>query len=365
MKRGSFPMRVMCFSSSILLISAILGIASAQEAGKPVVNLSAEKIVQFGIVVKDADKVAKRFSEVFGTSWKFYEVRPKGIILHGKELGDPECLMKVAIGDMGGRSLKLIQPISGPSTYMEFLQKYGEGFLYFSLGTVMNHDQIVASLKKAGVGIEMQGRLGEKTTFTLLDTVEDLGCYIEMISPSWRDTESNMRLTGVFEQKGPAIINMATPLFSGGKRINQVGIVLKDEKKTAKRYQELLGIGPWTIAPIAKKSDAFLDEKPVSEQGMPGLHNDAAFAYLGDIQFELLKPAGGPSCHRKFLDRRGNGIQHVSFGRQADYDLVISGLKKAGINSEYSATLGGTSVVNYLAMQEQMGGFQVEITKFK
>jgi hypothetical protein len=40
-------------------------------------------------------------------------------------------------------------------------------------------------------------------------------------------------------------------------------------------------------------------------------------------------------------------------------------VKKAGINSEYSATLGGVSVVNYLAMQEQMGGFQLEITKNK
>ena len=361
----SLPNMVVSLASAAPAVLPAMGTVFAQEAGKPVVDVTAEKIVQFGLVVKDVNKVAKRFSEVFGTCWKFYDFKPKGIILHGKELGDVECLMKVAIGDMGGRSFKLIQPVSGPSTYMEFLQKYGEGFLYFSLGMVLNHDKYVAALKKAGVGIEMQGRLGEKATFTILDTLEDLGCYVEMISPGWNDTESNMQLTGVYEHKGPSIIDMAPPFFSGGKRINQVGIVLKDEKRTAKRYQELLGIGSWIVAPIAKKTDAFLDEKPVSEAGMPGLHNDAAFAYLGDIQFELLKPAGGPSCHRKFLDRRGNGIQHVSFGRQADYDQVVAASKKAGINSEYSATLGGTAVVNYLAMQEQLGGFQLEITKFK
>jgi len=55
----------------------------------------------------------------------------------------------------------------------------------------------------------------------------------------------------------------------------------------------------------------------------------------------------------------------VSFGRQPDYDQVITATKKAGINSEYSATLGGITVVNYLAMQDQLGGFQLEITKFK
>jgi len=359
----SLPNMAGSLASAALAVLPAMGTAFAREAGKPVVNVTAEKIVQFGLVVKDVNKVAMRFSEVFGTSWKFYDVKPKRIILHGKELGDVECLLKVAIGDMGGRSFKLIQPVSGPSTYMEFMEKYGEGFLYFSLGTVSDHDKFVAAQKKAGVGIEMQGRLGDKATFTILDTLEDLGCYIEMISPAWNDTESNVQLTAVYEHKGPSIIDMATPFFSGGKRINQVGIVLKDEKKGAKRYQELLGIGPWIVVPVAPKTNAFLDEKPVSEAGMDGLHNDAAFAYLGDIQFELLKPAGGPSCHRKFLDRRGNGIQHVSFGRQADYDQVIAASKKAGIHSEYSATLGGTAVVNYLAMREQLGGFQLEITK--
>jgi len=339
--------------------------AFAQGPVQPVVDLSAEKIVQFGLVVKDAEKVAKRFSEVFGmTPWRLYDFRPKGIVLRDKLLGDVECHLKVATADMGGRSFKLIQPVTGPSAYMEFMQKYGEGFLYFSLGTLMDHDAKVAALKKAGVGIEMQGLLGRTTTFTILDTLEDLGCYIELVSPAWGDAENNMQPAGVYEHKGPGIIDMATPLFSGGKRITQVGIVLKDEKRAAKRYQALLGVGPWRIAPGAQKKDAFLDEKPVPEEGLPGLHNDTAFAYLGDIQFELLKPAGGPSCHRKFLDKRGNGIQHVSFGRQTDYDRVIAELKKAGINSEYSATLGGNRIVNYLAMQDQMGGFQLEITKF-
>jgi len=365
MKRISSPNMDVSPASAAPAVLSATGTALAQEAGEPVINVTAEKIVQFGLVVKDVNKVTKRFSEVFGTCWKFYDFRPKGMILHGKELGDAKCLLKVAIGDMGGRSIKLIQPVSGASTYIDFMDKYGEGFLYFSLGTVLDHDKFVAALKKAGVGIEMQGRLGKKATFTILDTLEDLGCFIEMISPAWNDTEDYMQLTGVYEHKGSSIIDMAPPFFSGGKRINQVGIVLKDEKKAAKRYQELLGIGPWNVVPIAKKTDVSLDEKPVSEAGMPGLHNDAAFAFLGDIQFELLKPAGGPSCHRKFLDRRGNGIQHVSFGRQADYDRVIAAVKKAGINSEYSATLGGTAVVNYLAMQEQLGGFQLEITKNK
>jgi len=365
MRRESSSKMIVWLASAALAVLSVVGTAFAQEAGKPVINISAtgEKIVQFGVVVKDVDRVARRFSEVFGTSWRFYDFKPKGIILRGKDLGDMECLSKVAIGDIGGRSFKLIQPVSGPSTYMEFLEKHGEGFLYFSLGTVVVHKRIVDSLKKAGVGIEMQGRLGEKATFTILDTLEDLGCYIELISPAWNDTESNLQLTGVYEHKAPSIIDMAKPFFSGGKRINQVGIVLKDEKKAAKRYQELLGIGPWIFA-TPQRDEASFNEKPV-EAGMPGLRIDVAMAYLGDIQLELVKTAEGPNPQRKFLDRRGSGIHHLSVGWQADYDQVVAASKKAGINSEFSGSQRGLFVVNHLAMQEQLGGLVLEIIRLK
>ena len=143
MKEVSLPKMVVWFVLAAFLMCAYVETAFAQEPVKPVVNLTStgEKIAQFGIVVKDVDKVAKRFSEIFGTSWRFYDFKPKGIVLRGKELGDAECLMKVAIGDMGGRSFKLIQPVSGPSTYMEFLQNQGEGLLYFSLGFFEQNDR--------------------------------------------------------------------------------------------------------------------------------------------------------------------------------------------------------------------------------
>jgi methylmalonyl-CoA/ethylmalonyl-CoA epimerase len=160
------------------LLKFIMGTTGAQEPVKPVVNLSAEKIVQFGLVVKDVEKVAKRFSEVFGMSpWKFYDFKPKGIILHDKSLEDAECLIKVAIAHIGGRSFKLLQPISGPSTYMEFLQKYGEGFHYISLGTVLDHDKIVEALKKAGINSEYSATLGGVSVVNYLVMQEQMGGF--------------------------------------------------------------------------------------------------------------------------------------------------------------------------------------------
>ena len=75
-----------------------------------------------------------------------------------------------------------------------------------------------------------------------------------------------------------------------------------------------------------------------------------------------MRPGG---CHQWFLDRQGNGIQHLSFGLQADYAAVVDAMNKAGIGVEFSASLktgpfGGVSV-SYFASQYQLGGFQLEI----
>ena len=97
---------------------------------------------------------------------------------------------------------------------------------------------------------------------------------------------------------------------------------------------------------------------------MPGTRIDVAMAYLGDIQLELVKTAEGPNPQRKFLDRRGSGIHHLSIGWQADYDQVVAASKKAGINSEFSGKQP-LFVVSHLAMQEQLGGLVLEIIKLK
>jgi len=346
------------------------GAAFMQEAAmQPAVNLSGEKIIQISLVVRDMETVAKRFSEVFGVSWKFYDVRPKQILLHDKVLGDIDCRRRAALGAFGGRSFKLIQPVSGQSSYAEFLQKNGEGFYTIGFGTLASHDQVVSALRKAGIGIEMQGDLGNGSKFTVLETTEDLGCRIEFSSPAGQATETNLKQTGTFVPATAGIIDMDKPVFAGGKKFNQVGIVLKDEKKATKRFAELLGIQGWRYSSGPPGlTDAFLNEKPVPESAMPSL--DVAFGngWLGDIQIELIRPLGlqPGGCHQWFLDKHGNGIQHLSFGLQADHQAAVDAMKKAGIGREFSATLrsaGGTGgvSVSYFATQSQMGGFQLEM----
>lgn len=332
---------------------------------QPVVNLSGEKVFQISMVVKDVQKTARRFSDVFGPSWEFYELRPKQVVLHDEALGDVDCYLRLALGSFGGRSFKLVQPVSGRSTYAEFLQKHGEGFYSFSLGTLANHDAALEALRKAGVRIEMQGDMGNNSKFTILETVEELGSRVEFASPPNAGNETNLKQIGVFVPTRASIIDMGRPVISGGKRFSQIGIVLKDEKKGAQRFEQLFGIRVMRSGPIADLVEAWLNEKPVAKADLPSLTVEASHLGWGDMSIELLRPIGMKpgGCHQWFFDKHGNGFQHLNMGpRAGDYQAIVDGLNKAGIYREFNCSRGdGNSLVSYFAMEDQLGGFVLEL----
>jgi hypothetical protein len=325
-------------------------------------DLSAERILQISLVVKDANTVAKRFSEIFGISWKLYDLNPTRIMLHDHALANPDSL-KIAIGTFGGRSLKLIQPASGQTSYAKFLQKYGEGFYALGLGTLPNYEEVLSALKRSEIRIEMQGDMGNGSEFSILDATEDLGCRFEI--SNFVDPAFALKQTGEVNPSNAGFVDMDTPIFSGGKKINQVGIVVADEKKAAKRFEELLGIGNWTYdyGP-PELVNCFLDEQPIPEVAMESIDVAFAMTNLGDIQLEIIRPMGirPGGCHQRFIDRHGNGIQHVSFGLQPDYFAFVKAMKKAGIGVQFSASIKPFGVsATYFASQDQLGGFQLEI----
>ena len=332
--------------------------------GKGVVDLSHEKIVQFSLVVKDVEKTAKRFAQVFGVRSKLYSLRLSNTIWHSRDTGQG-CDLRLAIGNFGGRSVKLIQPVAGRSAYSEFLEKCGEGFYTIGLGTLLNHDDVVSALTKAGIGLEMQGEGDQGSRFSIMNTIADLGCRIEFCSPERPSGKRRIEQIGVVLPDGPGVARMEHPILSGGKKINQVGIVVNDEKKAAEKFEELLGIQGWTYdyGP-PNLVDAYMNEEAVQASDMEPLDVAFAMGWLGDLQVEIIRPIGlrPGGCHQRFLDRKGNGIQHVSFGIQGDYAEVVGAMKRAGIESEFRATIKDHGVTAcYFATQDQLGGFQLEI----
>lgn len=347
-----------------------LSMASAQTpspalAGKPAADFSRSKVTQICMVVRDAQRVAKHFSAVFGPSWRFYDFSPTNLTIANRASSQASCQLKLAVGNLGGYSFKLVQPVAGDSAYAQALEKYGEGFYSVVLATPFGVDQSLAGLKAAGVGIEMQGDIGDGSTFTVLDTSADLGLRIELIGAPKTAKADQLRQTGLYRAVAAPIIDMQRPVLEGGRRLNHIGICVDDEKRVAQRYQQLLGISDWHFLRIPVL-EYKLFGKALTEAELPSAETGQGSAYIGDTQLELLgvvmsEPGG---IHQHFYKKHGNAFQHMAIGPSAgDYEAEVAALNKAGFQWEIQAriSLGPRTVNgNYVSMEEQLGGFVLE-----
>ena len=308
-----------------------------------------KKINQIGIVVRDAVSTAKRYSELFGMGpWRFIDLKPTRNILHDKELGDEDICIRAATANIGDLQIELLEPMWGPSTHMEFLNKHGQGVHHLSFGGIDDHDEVVQKYLDLGLGLEMQGLLGGAHTFTYLATQKELGTIIELAKVGRLEKPNDFKPWGKCSPETPGLINLEN------KKIVQVGIVVKDAEQSARRYWELLGLGPWIFLDFKPPhvADCFLHGVAVrnSDFGVK-----AAVANLGDLQFELLEPTFGSSTHMEFLKKHGEGIHHISFGRIPDHDETLSILTEQGIEVESTGILGGAGRFTYMATQNELG----------
>jgi hypothetical protein len=100
--------------------------------------------------------------------------------------------------------------------------------------------------------------------------------------------------------------------------IDQIGIVVKDCEKVAQQWERMLGIGPWTI----------ITQNATDSEGDP-LEVKLAFAYVGDLEFELIEIAKGKTMHSEWLGKHGEGLHHLSFFVD-DPDGVAASLVEQG-----------------------------------
>jgi len=326
---------------------------------QPAVDMKNSKIVRIGLVVADAVKTAKRYSDIFGVGpWLFYDLTATEVIFHGQPVKDDEAGVRMAVANLTGLEIELIQPLYGPGAHGEFFQKHGEGIHHISFGAVENYDSVVSALKSKGIGIEMQGKLGDAVTFSYLDTVKELGAIFEIVKLAPPDVSSELTPWGIYSPPAPSLLKME------GKRLNQIGLVVDDAEGVSRRYEELFGIGPWTLMTSSinrlpvDKTRPIIPSKAVLH-GIPmismDLHLKISIAYCGDMQIELIEPLRGPGTHWDFLKIHGNGAHHLSFGRVDDHDQCLTALQRQGILIDMAGPAGRGSRFSYMATQKELG----------
>lgn len=95
------------------------------------------------------------------------------------------------------------------------------------------------------------------------------------------------------------------------KKIEHLGIAVKDIVSANEVYEQLLGVAPY------KK------EEVVSENVL------TSFFRVGTNKIELLQATDDDSAISKFIDKRGEGLHHVAFD-VADIRAEMARLKEAG-----------------------------------
>jgi len=84
--------------------------------------------------------------------------------------------------------------------------------------------------------------------------------------------------------------------------VDHIGIVVNDCEKVAETWERMFGIGPW----------AYVTNSGTDPQGNE-IESKLAFAYLGDLELELIQITRGKILHSEFLEEHGEGLHHLGF----------------------------------------------------
>ena len=140
------------------------------------------KITQIAVVVRDIEAALETYTRTLGWGpWSVFDYKPP--LLHDTRVkGEPvEYRMIGAEASVDGLGFELIQPVSGPSIYQEFLDAHGEGVQHIAC---MKHDVHDSELVRRhwhdnGAEVLMSGRIGDSIEFYYLDTAPMLKFVLE------------------------------------------------------------------------------------------------------------------------------------------------------------------------------------------
>lgn len=143
-----------------------------------------DNIAQIAIIVPDLDQAVKNYWERFGVGpWHFYTYG-KPLVKRMTRNGKPsEYRMRVALGNVGGMRIELIQPLEGDTVYAEFVKQHGYGVHHIGVLT----DSMRRSLddaRDAGLTMTQDGAgfgPDDDGHYAYLDTEDLIGTTIELI----------------------------------------------------------------------------------------------------------------------------------------------------------------------------------------
>jgi methylmalonyl-CoA/ethylmalonyl-CoA epimerase len=296
-------------------------------------------ITQVSLVVDDIDTLLERYHQLFGWApWQDFDHVPP-MHRHAMYRGQPvDYSLRGAEVYVGSLNFELLAPIpGGTSLFHDHMAIHGEGIC--SIASMFHErsdgDQVKASFKENfGLDVINKADIGDHIEYFYVDTQADFGCPIESGSGHAIDFEGPARVyPDASATFGPS------PVSGVSYRISQVTLVVADLDTKVANYNKAFGWGPWRV---------FDTDQPgllsgATFRGQPATFG-ARFAQtmVGDINYEIVQPTGGPSPWQDFLDHHGDGLMGIAVAAEspATVDDVVAQFAEAGIGTLASGDVG-------------------------
>jgi hypothetical protein len=133
---------------------------------------------------------------------------------------------------------------------------------------------------------------------------------------------------------------------SKSTQVIQVGIIVEDVEETAKKLENLIGIGPFRI---------FEPEyKDLTYRGKTGRFKvKIGLAMAGTVQIELVQPLSGKTIYGEYVKRKGYGLHHLGI-RADNMSQSVRKMNSKGFKVIQSGNRPGTGWA-YLDCEDEAG----------
>jgi methylmalonyl-CoA/ethylmalonyl-CoA epimerase len=149
-------------------------------AGRP---FEGRKITQIGILVEDAEQSAKLYAALFGMDVPDIVLTDPVEISKAQYNGKKTTAQaKLAFFKFENTTIELIQPVGGPSTWKECLDRNGPGVHHIAFD-VKGMDDYIELLDKKGARLVQRGEWAAYTggQYSYVDTTPHLGVMLELL----------------------------------------------------------------------------------------------------------------------------------------------------------------------------------------
>lgn len=129
------------------------------------------------------------------------------------------------------------------------------------------------------------------------------------------------------------------------KEVVQVGIIVKDVEETARKLEDLIGIGPFEILEP--------DYRDLTFQGKTGTFKmKLALCKAGPVQIELMQRLHGDTIFEEFVERKGYGLHHLGI-KTEDMESSVNEMESKGFKVIQSGNRPGVKWA-YLSTEKQL-----------